>query len=135
MPEFYNTHMKVALFFAPPAAMKSTTAKILYEIAHHGLSITVEFIEILHAWNLIPYHYDESKVTSYGCGLFDGNLCNWILESFCDKNVLYDDTERYPVFFSFVPSGEGYKNFAHYAQLCDQETEVFRRYDEGKAGN
>ena len=48
---------------------------------------------------------------------------------FSDEDPSIDYTERYDVYMSNTPSGAGYRNFIHYAQLIDLNVETFRRYD------
>lgn len=50
---------------------------------------------------------------------------------FADEDPSIDYTERYDVYMSNLPSGAGYKDFLHYAQLINLPQEAFRRYDMG----
>jgi len=115
IPDFYNSKINVALFYAPIASLKETTSPFFKKVAEYGLPEVIEFFELLHFYDVAAYHWWESWTLSLGCKLFDGELCSLLLESFADKQPKYDNAERYPVFFSFIPSGAGYKNLAHYA--------------------
>jgi hypothetical protein len=59
-----------------------------------------------------------------------------MLSLFADEDPKIDNTQRYDVYLSNVPSGASYRNFIHYAQLINQPKETFRRYDyESEAEN
>jgi hypothetical protein len=51
------------------------------------------------------------------------------MSMFSDEDPTIDYTERYDVYMSNSPSGAGYRNFLHYAQLINLNVETFRRYD------
>ena len=49
--------------------------------------------------------------------------------SFFDEDPTVDNMDRSDVYLSNLPSGASYHNFVHYAQLINEKTETFKRYD------
>lgn len=55
MPEFYNTKINVALLLAPVASATNIKIALIDVISKYALQETIEAVEVLHAWNLVPY--------------------------------------------------------------------------------
>lgn len=52
-----------------------------------------------------------------------------VLAMLFDSDPTIDNKEINDVMQSLAPSGASYRNIIHYAQLNDQKTETFQRYD------
>lgn len=115
MPEYYTAKMNVCVFWAPPASMHNNPQLSLQTLSRPAvLKAIVDALDLVHVWDLIPYDYLVSGVSSKICPLFNGALCDLILSGFADEDPTVDYTERYDVYMSNVPSGAGYKDFVHY---------------------
>ena len=90
-------------------------------------------MNLIGAYNLIPYDYLTSSAGKLVCGLLDGKICDLIMSGFADSDPTIDYTERYDMYMSNCPSGAGYKDFIHYGQNVAAETESFKRYNMGSA--
>jgi len=86
-------------------------------------------LETIHLYNLLPYGYLTSGVADLVCKLFDGTLCNLIMNIFLTTDPKIDMTDRYDVFISYLPAGAGYKNYLHYADNISKKDEIFGRFD------
>jgi hypothetical protein len=86
-------------------------------------------LETINMYNILPYDFVDTGVASVACNLFDGKFCDFAMSLFADEDPTIDYTERYDTYMSNLPSGAGYRNFLHYAQLIQQPTECFKRWD------
>lgn len=132
IPDFYKEKVNLAVLLAPPASMKNNRVGFLNLLSLKiNRQIIVALLETIHMYNLLPYNFLNTGVATLVCNLFDGKLCDLLMSLFADEDPTIDYTDRYDVYMSNLPSGAGYKNFLHYAQLIDQPQECFRRYDMG----
>jgi len=130
IPEYYKEKFNICFFLAPPASMKNNSVDILNLMSIKlNRKLIVDTLNTIHLWNLLPYNYLNTGVATIFCNLFNGKACNMLMSMFADEDPKIDYTERYDVYMSNLPSGAGYRNFVHYAQLINAKTEVFRRYD------
>ena len=133
IPDFYKEKLNLCIFLAPPASMIHNSQVFLQVLTKYGLKATVDAIELVGAYNLIPYNYASSAAGAVVCSLLNGAICGLVLSLFADKDPSIDYTERNDVLMSNTPSGAGYTVFVHYGQLIPLKTETFRRYDMGSA--
>ena len=65
------------------------------------------------------------------CTLFDGKLCDKMLERTMDMDPSVDNHSRYRTAFSNFPSGASWKSYIHYLQQKPEEESepYFRRYN------
>lgn len=63
------------------------------------------------------------------CSLFDGKVCELIIQQSTEGDISTDDMTRRNVYLSQLPSGSGAYNQMHYGQLVHTEKEAFRRFD------
>jgi hypothetical protein len=86
-------------------------------------------LDLIGLWNILPYNFLNTGVAVVFCSLFNGKICDFAMSLFADEDPTIDYTERYDVYMSNEPSGAGFRNFLHYAQLIDLNVEAFRRWD------
>ena len=98
-------------------------------------AILTSLLETIHMYNLLPYNFVNTGVAVLACNLFNGALCNLVMQMIADADPKIDDTSRYDVYMSNLPAGAGYKNYLHYAQGIARKTDCFLRYDYGKNEN
>ena len=97
------------------------------------ISIITDATLAVGAYDVLPYNTFSSKVESKTCEVLDGIICSAALKWFLDGDPKIDNKARYPVFMSNIPSGAGYREFVHYAQLM--HSDGFKRYDYGANEN
>ena len=133
MPKFYKEKFNLCIFLAPPASMMHNSQIGLHALTKYGLKAVVDAVELVGAYDLLPWNYASSGAGVIACKLLDGKLCDFIMSLFADEDPSIDYTERYDMYMSNEPAGAGYKDFVHYGQLIPLKTETFRRYDMGSA--
>ena len=132
MPDFYKEKLNVAVLLAPAISMKNNKLVLLDILAIKMNRIILEgLMDTIRMWNIIPYGYATNGAASLLCNLFDGKFCNLLMSLFTTEDPTIDYTPRFDVYMSFLPSGAGYRNFIHYAQLVNKKEESFARYDYG----
>lgn len=132
MPDFYKDSLNVAVFMAPPASLKNAPNFFLHwqsEESHRNLLLDI--MNKTHTWNLLPYNFVQSKVSTELCKLINGQFCNYVMNLVTGDDASIDYTERQDVYDSNSPSGASWRNYAHYGQLVDKKTESFTRWDYG----
>jgi lysosomal acid lipase/cholesteryl ester hydrolase len=72
------------------------------------------------------------RETAELCSSLPG-VCSGIIELFADLDTSVDNMDRMMTYLTHIPSGAGYRNFLHYAQLI--KSDKFFRYDYGAAKN
>lgn len=136
IPEYYKAKMNICIFLAPPASMKNNSV-LLFELLALPVNraMVTAMIETIHLYNILPYNFATTGVAVLFCNLFNGSLCDLVLALVMDTDPTIDNTDRYDMYMSNEPSGAGYRNIIHYAQLIDYNVETFKRYDWGKREN
>ena len=87
---------------------------------------------MLHLYNLVhPTMVLNWSFVTF-CHFFDP-VCKYALYMVSDREVSLDNMARDDVYYSLFPSGCGWRNFMHYAQLIRDGG--FRRYDWGVSKN
>lgn len=115
MPDYFNSKIKVAVLFAPPASMMHMTdPKDRAASDPKVLPYVVELLEATHLYNLLPYGSLFAHASSKACELFNGNLCKLFLKYVMSGDPEIDDYQRADVLLSYLPSGSGYLNLVHY---------------------
>jgi len=106
LPDYYKEKMNIAVFMAPPAAVKLNPNAVLRTLSKpfYQRAIT-DALDTIGTWNFLPYNWVGSQVTSAVCMILDGTVCNWVMGEIFDLDPSIDYTERYDVFMSNVPAG------------------------------
>jgi hypothetical protein len=114
IPEYYNSKLNFCMFWAPPASLHHNPSKFLQTLARpHVMAGIIEFAEFTGNYNIIPHN---PKPHWSFCSFLGGALCTWGMSFFIDKDAGIDYHDRYDMIMSNLPSGAGYKNYAHYGQ-------------------
>jgi len=90
----------------------------------------IDISEITHEYNIIPHN---PKPHSNICTIFGGAICTYGMSFFIDKDPGIDYHGRNDMVMSNLPSGAGWRNYAHYGQLLAPGPHSFKRYDQGTA--
>lgn len=85
----------------------------------------------MNVLNWFPHGFFTTGPEMLFCSLFDGKVCEYIIQSSTEGDITTDDMTRRNVFLSQLPSGSGAYNNMHYGQLVHTEKEAFRRFDYG----
>lgn len=90
----------------------------------------IDIAEATHNYNIVPHNPEPHSSI---CNLFGGAICSYEMSFFIDKDPTIDYHGRYDMYMSNLPSGAGYRNFAHYGQNLQWGPHSFKRFDEGSA--
>ena len=91
--------------------------------------LLVPLIQDLHLYNLLPRN-GASQVLGVLCKYLP-HFCEKLDDGFYDWNDSIDNKERFGDKAAHSPSGAGWRNLIHYAQIIKSKN--FQRYDYGKA--
>lgn len=115
LPEYYKSKLNVALLMAPPASVNNTTFTVFQFAANKFVMPVLEVLaDLFGVYNFLPYNFLFSHGGKFLCGLFNGKLCDYFLGVIMDADVSVDDTSRYDLYMSNVPSGAPLKSWIHY---------------------
>jgi len=116
-PQYYKDTFAVANLLAPPAALVYNSNSGLHFMAKKfNRALIKKTLDTIGMYNLVPYNYIQSGAAGLFCDLFNGKICDALVSMASDLDPTVDDTERYEMALSNLPSGAGYKNFFHYGQ-------------------
>jgi pimeloyl-ACP methyl ester carboxylesterase len=116
-PDYFKEKINFAGLLAPIARLDHNEATGLSFLAK---PVNIKLIEKVIVDGLGFYNWDTKTqvgqhALSVFCGLFDG-VCSE-LSKFMTLNPEVDNTDRLTTYISFLPAGNGWRNFAHYGQV------------------
>jgi len=111
--------------------LKHSESTLLHLIADFESELGT-MAKLFHVYNIIPPLWLEEEAAATFCGIF-GFICREIIGIFADMDPRVDNLDRGKVYLSDFPSGSGYRNFIHYAQIMNSGR--FARYDYGNRKN
>ena len=134
IPDYYKEKILVSCLLAPASSMAMNANKLFQIISWPPIRHKVEdWVQEHRLFNLLPYSKLATWIGVAVCDLFEGAICDFAMSKFSDADPEVDETTRYEVYMSFVPSGSSWRQLAHYSQLMGDMNQVFRRFDYGSA--
>lgn len=132
MPEYFENNLHIFIALAPVVKMNNVRSEALQYLSQHIAAVEFLLIDVLHLYNLVhPTMVLNWSFVTF-CHFFDP-VCKYALYMVSDSEVSLDNMSRDDVYYSLFPSGCGWRNFLHYAQLIHDGG--FRRYDWGAKKN
>jgi hypothetical protein len=91
-PDYFKANIDQAVLLAPPIAMVHQTDE-LFSICSKKTNrdLLLRIADKIHLWSLLPYDYLTSGVAGALCELFDGKLCDLVIDIALGNNVDIDD--------------------------------------------
>jgi len=129
---YFKEKVNVFVALAPVARLDNTMATFLKIWAAQSTLIKDIIVDFLHYYNIFPRNWVQDTATETFCFLLK-DVCKAFLELFLDLDPNVDNLDRLTTYLSMLPSGAGYKSFAHYAQFINSKK--FQRYDYGAKMN
>ena len=124
--------MNLYIALAPVARLTNTMSTMLRLLGSQIGYVTHILIDELGMYNMFTPSWTSQLETAEFCAYF-GAICEGFLELIADLDPSVDNLNRTMTYLTHMPSGAGYRNFVHYAQLI--ETDNFLRYDYGLEKN
>jgi hypothetical protein len=129
--DYYKERLNVFVALAPPTRISNTNSVPLQIVAAH-----IEPMELLvikmGMYNMFGPDYAINNEVADFC---DKNLefCISMLKVLTDGDPSVDNFDRVKTYLTHIPSGSGYKNQFHFAQIINSAK--FARYDHGAVEN
>ena len=129
--DYYKEKLNLFVALAPPTRISNTQSVPLQMIAATIGPMSL-LMEKMQMWNMFPPDYATDNAVADFC---DQNLdyCVAMLKVFTDGDPSVDNFDRVKTYFTHIPSGSGYKNQLHFAQIINSAQ--FARYDFGRIEN
>ena len=129
MPNYFKGKLNLFVSLGPASRMTNLKNEQLKTIAKYISFVKLFVVDILGIYNFFGPNWIEEVIEATICKAIP-ELFDILLTGF-DKNVTMDSRERINSYISHMPSGAGYRNFLHFAQLT--QTDKFVRYDYGNS--
>ena len=112
-PDYFKQRINVSVLLAPVAKTTHITTKSIQDAAPFVYDVE-KTLKLLGIYNLLPPQPLGSKVFDTVCGIpILKAVCKDIEGLVMDREIM--NIDRMPEFFSFMPSGAGYRTFVYYA--------------------
>jgi pimeloyl-ACP methyl ester carboxylesterase len=129
--DYYRERMNLFVALAPISRISNTESVPLQMIAKH-ITPMAALIEKIGMWNMFgPNYLVDNLVADFCDHALD--FCVACLKAISDGDPSVDNLDRVKTYFTHIPSGSGYKNQLHFAQIINSAK--FARYDHGAAEN
>lgn len=132
MPEYYAERMNLFVALAPVASLNHTMSSLFKIMAAHLPEVEYELINVLGMYNMFAPNWYTQWETAEFCSNF-GSICSSFLTLIADLDTSVDNMNRTMSYLTHFPSGAGYRNLVHYAQLINSDK--FLRFDFGAEKN
>ncbi|TNV78929.1 hypothetical protein FGO68_gene5820 [Halteria grandinella] len=132
LPEYYAEKMNLFVALAPVASLNHTMSTALKIMAANVDQVEHYLIDTLGMYNVFPPNYYTQWETAELCSTM-ASFCSEFLTLIADLDPSVDNLNRTMTYLTHFPSGAGYRNLVHYAQLINSDK--FLRYDFGTAIN
>lgn len=106
------------LALAPVARLTNTTASILHVLARNITEVEHLLVDEYGMYNMFAPNWMQQLAVAEFCEA-QSEICAAFLEAFSDLDVSVDNLDRIKSYLTHMPSGAGYRNFVHYAQLIN----------------
>lgn len=130
LPDYFSKNVEIFIALAPVVKLDMGLSNSLRNLAKND-KIIEEVILFTHMYNIFPRNPKTSQAHAYFCKLVP-QVCSALQESI-KLNDKIDNLSREPDEAAHKPSGAGYRNLIHYAQIINSKT--FQRFDYGKEVN
>eukprot|EP00347_Sterkiella_histriomuscorum_P012496 403368358 len=132
--EYFTKKVNLFVALAPITRIGHTQSSLMKLLASDSDHIEHILINDLGMYDMFPPNWLEQEATEALCSSSFGlPICEGFIELTADLDINVDDLSRINTFLSHTPSGAGYRNFVHYAQIIHSDR--FQRYDWGAAKN
>lgn len=130
LPEWYKDTFDLFVALAPIVRLDNNK-NALMTIASQEWKLLASLVQDLHLYNLLP-RTGASKVLGEFCKVLP-SICSAMNEGFAPWHKDIDNNSRAGDKFAHDPSGAGWRNLIHYAQII--KSKQFQRYDFGESAN
>ena len=134
MNDYFKDRVNLFVALAPITRISHTASTLLWLMAEDVDQLTHVLINDYGMYDMFTPSWLESEVGIAFCtSSFGQSICESFFTLFTDLDVSVDDFSRAKTFLTHLPSGAGWRNFVHYAQIITSNR--FQRYDYGEAAN
>ena len=113
LPDYFRSKINLSILLAPVAKTTHIPYKSIQDAAPHVYEIEQALL-LIGMYNLIPPQSVGSHALDALCAIpFVKEICRDIEGIVLDPEIW--NMDRLPEFFSFMPSGAGYRTFVYYA--------------------
>ena len=131
LPDYFREKINLSILLAPVAKTTHIPINSIQDAAPHVYEIQ-KALDLIGMYNLIPPQPVGSHALDSFCSIpFVKEICRDIEGIILDPEIW--NMDRLPEFFSFMPSGAGYRTFVYYAQMINDGR--FSLYDYGSSLN
>ena len=128
-PDYFKSKVNVFVALAPVGRLTNTMSTLLHLMAYERDLIEHVLVDELGLYNMFTLTWVEEYATAKFCSI-EPAICAAFLEMFADLDASVDNLSRIYSILTHMPSGAGYRNVLHYAQLIEGDN--FFRYDWGQ---
>lgn len=132
LPEYYASKVNLFVALAPVARLTNTMSNLFRILASQLNEVTHYLVDELGIYNTFTLSWTEQLAVAEFCSS-SPSTCGAFLELIADTDPSVDNVNRTMSILTHMPSGAGYRNLVHYAQLINGND--FFRYDYGEAKN
>eukprot|EP00347_Sterkiella_histriomuscorum_P016715 403352128 len=132
--DYFKDRINLFVSLAPITRIGHPQSTLLKLMAEDVDQIAHFLIDDFGMYDMFAPSWLSDDVTIALCETELGSkICNGFFELFTDLDTSVDNLSRVKSFLTHLPSGAGYRNFIHYAQII--RSNRFQRFDWGAAKN
>ena len=130
-PDYFESKIDLFVALAPIVRLDHTLNGLMI-MASQINEILAKAVQTFHLYNLVPRTPIISDIMGPFCNALP-HFCEKLQDGFFDWNNEIDNASRFGDKAAHDPSGTGWRNLIHYAQII--KSKQFQRYDYGETEN